>query len=86
MSPVSVNDRTRQIENMAVLRHLRGLCRYELHDGLSTGLPAVCHEDQTVLETQLMHGVLLVILGIRIGYDLIWAFSFLGYIIRYDIP
>lgn len=42
---------------MALLRHLCGLRRYELHDGLSTGLPAVCHEDQTVLETQLMHGV-----------------------------
>lgn len=30
---------------MALLWHFRGLCRYELHDGLSTGLPAVRHED-----------------------------------------
>lgn len=70
---------------MALFRHLHGFRRYELHDGLSTRLPAVCHEDQTVLETQLMHGVWLVILGFRIGYGLIWV-SFLSYIIRYDIP
>lgn len=63
---------------MALFRHLHGFRRYELHDGLFTGLPAVCHEDQAFLAvlTQLMHGVHLVILGFRIGYDLIWVLFF----------
>ena len=42
---------------MALLRHLHGFRRYKLHDGLLTCLPAVCHEDQTFLETWLMYGV-----------------------------
>lgn len=35
---------TRLIQDLAVFRHLRGVCHFELSDGLPACLPAICHE------------------------------------------
>lgn len=54
--PVFENNRTGLVQNLAISGHLRGLCGYELRDGLFTCLSSVHNE--TVLASLIFRVVL----------------------------
>lgn len=54
--PVFENNRTGLVQNLAISGHLRGLCGYELRDGLFTCLSSVRNE--TVLASLIFRVIL----------------------------